>query len=332
MSMLRRLPALLASLKLTLALLLVAAVVLLWGRVVEQDLTRLLVLPFGGLALNLLAAIHKHERLRRQRGLLVFHVGLAALALVAALGRLMSLQGHVEIAEGTLFDASAVVANVAPFHAWTLDRAEFVQGPFIIRYDPGMQRRETDSTVLLPDGQGGWHEKVVGDDRPLVIGAYRLYTTPNKGFAPVLTWTGADGQSVTGSVHLPSYPMNYENQGNEWPLPDGSRNLVVWLEMPTQVFDENGPWSFRPPTDAKLALVDGDHRVVLAPGEEAEIGGGRVRYDRLAGWMGYTIFYDPTLPWLAALAAVAVLGLAWHVLTKLRGLTEGPAWEGGSHD
>lgn len=326
MSLLRRLPPLLASLKLTLALLALAAAVLLWGRLIDADLTRLLVVPFGGLALNLLAAVAVHRRLRQQRGLLVFHLALAVLALVAALGRLMAFDGMVEVAEGTVFDPAAVVAKRAPLHSFALDKTEFVQGPFTINYQAGMRRRDTQSRVWLPDGQGGGREQVVGDDRPLVIGGYRLYTTPNKGFAPVLTWTGADGRSITGTVHLPSYPVNFDKQGNEWPLPDGSRTVVVWLEMPAQVFDENGEWSFRVPTEARLTLVDGEHRVSVAPGEEVTFAGGRVRYDRLAGWMGYQIFYDPTLPWLAAIALVAVLAMAWHALVRLRGLTEGPGW------
>jgi len=316
----------LASLRLTLVLLAVVAALLLVGRVNDVDFTRWLVLPFGGLCLNLLAALVVHERLRRQRGLLVFHLGLAGLALIAGIGRLMAMDGHVEVVEGTLFDASQVVAQAAPFHTWQLDRAEFVQGPFTIDYAPGMQRRRTDSRVGVRDGQGGWREHVVGDDRPLVIGAYRLYTTSNKGFTAVLTWTGADGVAVTGTVNLPSYPTNYDRQGNEWPLPDGSRKVVAWLEMPTQVFDENAAWKFRVPTEARLALVDGDQRVALAAGEEVAFAGGRVRYERLVGWMGYQIFYDPSLPWLAVAAAIALAGLAWHALVRLRAMTEGPAW------
>jgi len=43
-----------------------------------------------------------------------------------------------------------------------------------------------------------------------------------------------------------------------------------------------------------------------------------LRYLGLRGWMGYTIHYDPTLPWLLAAAVAAVLALAAHFAEKFR--------------
>ncbi|MBL4614570.1 MAG: hypothetical protein JKY27_06830 [Magnetovibrio sp.] len=34
--------------------------------------------------------------------------------------------------------------------------------------------------------------------------------------------------------------------------------------------------------------------------------------------MGYKIYYDPATAWMLAAAAMAVFGLAWHVISKLR--------------
>jgi cytochrome c biogenesis protein len=242
------------------------------------------------------------------------------------MGRLMALDGHVEVAEGTEFDAANVVAEAAPFHPFRLGHAVFGQGPFTIDYDPGMRRRHTRSTIHIADGRGGWRSVVVGDDQPLVVGGYRLYTTPNKGFAPILAWTGPDGREEIGAYHLPSYPANDDRQGGTWTLPDGSRQVVLWLEMPNPVLKPDAAWSFQVPADARLAVTDGDRREVLAPGQSIRIGGGSLRYVRLASWMGYSIFYDPTLPWLFATAAVAALGMAWHAAMRLRAATSGPAW------
>ena len=44
--------------------------------------------------------------------------------------------------------------------------------------------------------------------------------------------------------------------------------------------------------------------------------GGRLRYERLSTWMGYKIFYDPTLHLMFATAIVGVLGLFTHFWQK----------------
>lgn len=322
----------LASLRLTLGLLAGVAVLLGWSLSGADGVLRWLAVPFALLGANLLAAIAVHERLRRQSALFAFHLGLASLALVAAVGRLLAFDGHVEVTAGAGLDFDQVVADShAPFHALRLDRIAFVQRGFSIDYDANLQRRETRSTVALPDGQGGWVERIVGDDHPLVIDGYRFYTTPNKGFALLLTWADSTGGAASGSVHLPSYPMHADNQGNEFALPDGSRNVVLWLELERPILDETRPWSFRPPETARLVVIDGERRETLAPGQSIEFGGNRLRYDGLTTWMGYRIFYDPSLPWLLAAAAVTAISLAVHALMRLRGLTDGPAWREVDH-
>ena len=42
---------------------------------------------------------------------------------------------------------------------------------------------------------------------------------------------------------------------------------------------------------------------------------GTLRYEWLAGWMGYKVFYDPTLVPLLLLSVVGVLGMAWNLGT-----------------
>lgn len=327
MTMGSRILAAVASLKLTLVGIAVLAAVLLWAVVVERPVGMLPVAPLALLFVNLSAAVAVHERLRRQTGLLVFHLGLAALALVAAVGRLLAFDGHVEVTEGALLEVGQIVADSqAPFHPWGLDEALFIQQGFTIDYDPGMRRRHTRSTVSVPDGRGGWQERVVGDDHPLALGGYRFYTSSNKGFAPVVTWERAGAAPVTGAVHMPSYPINEDRQGNEWALPDGSGTVALWLELARPAYDEHAKWVLAAPADAKLVVIDGDRREVLEPGQSVAVGAGRIRYDGVTTWMGYKIFYDPSLPWLAAAAGVAVLGLAWHALLRLRAIAEGPAW------
>jgi cytochrome c biogenesis protein len=306
----------LASLWLTLALLAGAAFILGHSRLTDQPVGAVIAVPLGGLCLNLLAALATNRRLRRQPGLLVFHLSLAVLVLLAAVGRLVAMTGNVEVIEGGPFDPAAVRAAAAPLHPWRLDKVDFVQGRFTVDYAPGMKRRQTVSTVHVPDGQGGRRTVQIGDDTPLVVGGYRFYTTFNKGFAVLLTFTDRAGREENGAIHFPSYPLNDGNQANRLMPPGATESLSLWLRIVDAVYDENAAWQFRRPGNAVLVVNDGSRRHELRVGETTEMAGGRLRFDELRTWMGYAIFYDPLTPWMLAAAMVAVAGLAWHLAVK----------------
>lgn len=289
----------------------------------------------GALALlsaQLLLALVVHPALRRQAGLLVFHLGLLALVLAAAAGRLMALDGRFELTEGVPFEPVLLEAQAGPWHRDGLGRLQFRHAGFDIDYAPGRKRGPTRNRVEWTDADGRPQRAVIGDHRPLVLGGYRLYTSPNKGFAPVLTWTPEGGAPQTGAIHLPSYPAHELKQSQDWVLPDGR---TVWVHLPITeaLIDPAGPAQFRLPTQRTLVLrlggsaaggvTDGvgegaaERRIELAPGESAELGGGRVTYRELRTWMGYRVAYDPSLPWLLAAALLAVAGLAAHYAQRI---------------
>ncbi len=310
---LKRVLSVLASLRLTLACLVLAAAIVLVAELADSNVGWAVAVPFGFLCLNLLAALLATPKLRRQGGLLVFHLSLALLALLVAADRLMSLNGHVEVTEGTAFDPGLVEAQAGPLHPWALDSVRFTQAEFVIDYAPAVKRRETFSNVRVWQGPGRWRDLVIGDDRPLIAGNYRFYTSFNKGFAPVLTYVDERGKAHSGAVHLPSYPLNYFKQGNDWPIPASKRSVKLWLHLPEPVFDETASWHFRKPENATLILIDGQMRYELRPGETIPIGRGSLRYEALRSWMGYTISYNPLIPWMLATAAVGLACLGWHV-------------------
>lgn len=305
-----------ASLWTTLAGLLSLAALLIWSEIADVPVGATVALPFVLLGLNLLAALAVTARLRSQSGLLVFHLGLAALALLAAYGALASLSGHVEVTQGGNFDPTLVDAKVGPLHPWHLDRVRFLQGDFSVNYAPGMKRRETVSHILVPAGDKLVPE-AIGDDRPLIVGGYRFYTSFNKGFAPLLAFIGADGLERFGAVHLPSYPLNDFRQGTSWRPPGGRAPIKLWLHLPKPLYAEDAAWRFHIPGDATLVVMEGAKRAELKRGEKVAVAGGTLRFEGVTGWMGYTIAYDPTTPWMVAAALTAVLGLAWHIAGKL---------------
>ncbi len=309
-----------ASLWLTLALLAWVVGALALSRWTGTSGGAAVTVPFAVLFVNLLAAIAVHKQLRRKGGLLVFHLGLAMVALVAAGGSLFALKGHVEITQGFPFDPLSVdVDEAGSFHFWrSLDAIKLIQGSFSVKYAPQMNRRETRSTVLIANDAGVWREEVIGDDVPLKIEGYRFYTTSNKGFAPILTYTDGAGKVYTGSVHMPSYPINDFKLNNEWIPPGANKPVMLWLKLEKPLYDEKKSWTFRTPKNPTLIVIQGRKRREIKVGETLALGKGTLRFDEVRSWVGYTIFYDPTMAWMLAASVVSVLGLAWHVLTKFR--------------
>jgi cytochrome c biogenesis protein len=271
------------------------------------------------LGLNLLAALVVHPLLRRQLPLLVFHLALLALVLLVAAARLVRLEGRFELLQGEPFDGRLIEREAGALYRAELARWQLRNDGFEVDYAPGRQRGATRNAVRWVDDRGREQRAVIGDHRPLVIGAHRLYTTSNKGFAPVLRWLPARGEAVAGAVHLPSFPMHELRQSREWTLPDGH---VVWLQLQ---FDERGtlppdaPARFRLPEQQRIVVrVDGA-RGELDPGQAWHVAGGTLVYDGLRTWMGYRVSYDPTPPWLLAAALTAAAALACHYVIAFRG-------------
>lgn len=268
--------------------------------------------PMVLLGVNLAAAMATHPAFRRNAPLAVFHLALAALALLAAAGQLMSLKGRVELTTGEAFAGELLERSEGPLHLARLARVAFVNEGFEIDYAPKLRRGETRNTVRWRDDAGVERRAVIGDQTPLVVHGYRFYTTPNKGFAPVFLWQPAGGPARRGSVHLPSFPAWQHAQAADWVPPGWSERLTFRLELDAALIDVERPWQLRLPASHRLEVELDGARHSLVPGAVVELKGAALRYEGLSTWMGYSVFSDWTLPWLLAAALTAALSLAWH--------------------
>jgi cytochrome c biogenesis protein ResB len=275
--------------------------------------------PLLFLALNLLAAIITHPGINRRPGLLLFHIGLLSICILAAIGRLTHYEARVEVSQDSAFDP-ATIQNIkrGPWHTGELGKVRFVQQGYTVDYRKGLVRGKTRDHILVPDGRGGWKQTVIGDDTPLVIDGYRFYTTFNKGFAAVLTWVPKQGEPITGTLHMPSYPLFEYRQANTWTPPGGNDEIKFWLRLETG-YDMKKAWVMDVNRSKGVLVVnDGGERRELQPGEGIDLPGGYLRYEALSSWMGFKIFYDPTLRWLFGAAMMVVFGLVLHYWSKFR--------------
>lgn len=317
MTKLRRLVDHFGSLRTTLALMGLLAAVVLAGAVDGTLHAAALVAVSAAMALQLIVGLVLHAALRRQLPLLLFHLGLLALLVEVALGRLMSIEGRFELTAGVPFDGRLIDGRQGPLHRGALQQLAFRHEGFEIDYAPGRRRGATRNTVTWTDADGRVQRAVIGDHRPLVLQGHRILTTPNKGFAPLLRWQPAQGAAVVGAVHLPSFPVHELQQSREWMLPDG-RSAWVMLDTDERLLDPATATRFELPQQHRLVLRLGEQRAELQPGEAVDIGGGRLAYLGLRSWMGYRITHDPLLPWLLGTAMASTLALAWHYRRKFR--------------
>jgi len=331
----------LASLKLALIaiLALLAGVMISYLSVVRT--TWALVLPLALLSINLAAAVATNPAFWRQKGLLIFHLSLISIVLLIAIGRLTYLRGTLELTEGVMFDGNLTSSESGPWHHWLLKDVKFVQEDFEIDYAPGTQNQgfgtkiQPDEKIAMavPDARGArrgetrnrvqwldekqvWHTDVIGDNVPLEILGYHFFTTSNKGFAPIFTWTPTGGMPTTGSIHLPSYPINEYKQYLEWTPPGTTHKLWTQLQFDEVIINPYKHSQFRIPKKHKIVIRLSNDRFELEPGESVNLPGGKLTYEGLKKWMGYNVDKDWTIGWLFAACGVAMLSLGWHFWKK----------------
>jgi cytochrome c biogenesis protein ResB len=307
----------LASLNVTLAGLAILAVGAATYAASGSPHASLVIAPLALLALNLVAAVASNGVFRRDLPLMLFHSALLAIVVLAGVGRLTHFQGQAELAEGEVFEGQLTVVESGPLHRGALDRVRFVNDGFTIRYAPGLKRAETRNTLRVFDEAGGVTEQVIGDNEPLQAHGYRFYTSFNKGFSLIFRWFPRAGAAAErGTVNLPAYPANEHRQALEWKLPGNGPRVWTELQFDKPPLDPDAQTTFRKPDTHRVVLRIGDGRWEIEPGQQVRLEDGVLAYEGLTTWMGYTVFYDWTMPWLIAACFTAIAALGWHFARK----------------
>ena len=277
----------------------------------------IIALPTGLLILNFLLALVTRDILKNNWPLMVFHFALIALVMLAFAGRMSFFKATLELAENEEFAGQLENVQQGPWHRYGLSAARFTNLGFQIRYHAGIKRDKTVNRLLLTMPDSLQQALEIGDHLPLVIGHYRFYTSHNKGYAPVFEWQPfTSSEKIVGSIHLPAYPTHEYRQALQWTIPGTDTELWAFLKIEENVLPEDRDFNFQIPRQHQLVLRDQNHRYALRPGDELELPGGILRYQKLSTWMGYKVDYDWTRPWLLATALLGLLGLFVHFILK----------------
>ena len=278
-----------------------------------------LVLPLSVLALNLFAALIVRHAFRQQAALLLFHVGLLAVLLLVAAGVLVRFDGSVEVVEGTAFDAAGVTDRGRGWlHPDRLDRVQFSQGPLEVNYLAGLQRNTTHSRLVVTRPDGTEVRRDIGDRLGFTSNGYRFLTTFNKGYSVLVLWRDAAGNEALGTVNFPSFPEFEWKQRKDWTTPAGEA-LALELKLAERV-PEASPWTLQSRgVDFEVGVSGGaGQERTISAGRPLAVKGGEITILDLRLWMGYRIDYNPLLPWLLMAAFLSLGALAFHMAQKFR--------------
>lgn len=303
----------LASPRLTVSFFLLMAAGALWVAQGGANATLATLLPLSLLVLNLGAAIVSNPRFRADLPLLLFHLALLALVALLALARLVYFDGATILTSGTAFEGNLVKNTRGPLHGEGLPALRFANEGFTESFPERGKYHATYNRVRWWDAAGNGGVAEIGDDRPLILGGYRIYATSRRGFSPLFHWQPAAGEGGFGTVQLPDSGIEGLGPVTNWHLPGGPE---LWVMLNIEAAPAAPPGGQRSGLGAleirhHLVLRQGDQRFELRPGESLDLSGGQLRYERLDTWMGYRIIYDPTEPWLIATIGVGIATLLW---------------------
>lgn len=268
--------------------------------------------PLLLLVANLSAAIVVHPRFRANLPLLVFHLALIALVVILLIARLVFFEGKVAITSGTQFDGQWSRQSGGPASRDPGSELDFENVDFIERFAADGRRLGTVARLRWRNESGKSDIAEAGEDSPLILHGVRIYPIAERGFAPVLRWESQGGSFEIGTVHLHDDGQGGFTPDGGWRLPDGQEMWAMVEPLataaPTRAGERTnlGAHSF----PHRLVVRIGNERREMRPGDTIDLTAGRLTYLELRAWLGFRATYDPTMSWLLATVAVAVLALA----------------------
>lgn len=295
----------------------------------------------------------------RELGNLVFHLALVGVLLAFAAGSLLTYRGQALIVEGDTF--TNAVADYDTYDAGRLFDPARLE-PFTLRldglesqfYDDGRPAMFTAHVTLTEPG-GAPHSSQIQVNRPMQVAGGKVFLMGN-GYAPVLTFVDADGETAfggavpflvqdaaytsTGVIKVPDVSSGEQVgfTGTLFPtaVETPHAGLVsVWpeaLNPVIQLYAYTGDLGLDTGVPQNVYKLDMTHLspvrgadgqpylIELRPGGSVELpdGLGTLTWESLPRFVALDLRADPSLPWLLTAALLALGGLSLSLFGSRR--------------
>ena len=265
-----------------------------------------LALGYVLLVVNLVFAILVREKIKSSPFLLLFHIALLLMLLAIGFSRLTYFKGWVEISPNMPITEPTGVISKGPWHPNAFKNTRVTLAGFSARYAADGRYQATDSLLLV----GAKEKRVfVSDAKTANILGYQFTRSFNIGFALSFVWMANDGTLVQGLSHFPSMTAYPETQGLELDLPLLQKPLWVGLDVQSDRLSYFSP-EFRVPKAYRFELMASNGRHDVRVGETVDLPEGAIKIMALVPWVGYELYYDPSIYFLLFSALIGVFALA----------------------
>lgn len=249
------------------------------------------------------------QRLVKQPGMLVFHISLAAVLAALLIAPLYRVNAYFELAEGQTFQGEFILYEAGSWHVVDKHRWHLTQGTIQVNYKRDDLGKSINS--VLNDEQNN-SQKPIRFLQPVNIDGFRITPTGNMGYSAILTYSYKDGRQQHGVVNFPGYPTSRTNQTNRFLSPE-TQETHVRLNLVNPPYRKDQPWSLDLSENTTVTIEHDWLKFNLKPGDVGTLPNGRLHFNKLVRWLGYSAVYDPFAPFIFFSALVSLLAIFWHV-------------------
>lgn len=265
-----------------------------------------LALGYVLLVVNLVFAILVREKIKNSPFLLLFHIALLLMLLAIGFSRLTYFKGWVEISPNMPITEPTGVISKGPWHPNAFKNTRVQLLDFEANYGTDGRYQSIRSLLQVGNKQ---QPTLIDDSQTADILGYQFTQSSNIGFALSFVWMADDGTMVQGLSHFPSIIAYPETQGLELDLPNVKQPVWVGLEIAS-----DRPSFFTPrfvvPQEYGYQVMASDGGYQVRPGQSIQLPEGSLMLQAVVPWVGYDLYYDPSIYFLLFSALIGVFALA----------------------
>ena len=265
-----------------------------------------LALGYSLLLINLVFAILVREKIKNNPFLLLFHMALLLMLLAVGVSRLTYFKGWVEISLDMPITEPTGVISKGPWHPNAFKKTRVALLDFEANYGSDGRYQSIRSLLQVGNSQ---QPTLIADSQTADILGYQFTQSSNIGFALSFVWMATDGTLVQGVSHFPSQTAYPETQGIDLQLPGVEKSIWIGLDIVSKRQDFFTP-EFHVPEDYSYTVMSTSGPQMVTPNSAVSLPEGQLMLNGLVPWIGYDLYYDPSIYFLLFTSLIGVCALA----------------------